>query len=88
MFNPWGSNSSGWAALPGKTSKILGQFWANAAFIAQNFDGRARHRGDANGDAVDRAVEELSELAGLGGDSTRRGRFTPAGIGSPAAWWA
>ena len=45
VFNPWGTNSSGWA--PGYTGTIYGLFTANAAFISQNFDrAELRHRGD------------------------------------------
>jgi hypothetical protein len=35
LFNPWGTDSSGWC--PGETNKIYGLVWVNAAFISQNF---------------------------------------------------
>ncbi len=73
MFNPWGSNSLGWAAPPGKTSKILGQFWANAGFIELNFDQQSIGTGAMSGDAFDRAIDELTELSALGGDSDPMG---------------
>jgi Ricin-type beta-trefoil lectin domain-like/Calpain family cysteine protease len=35
LFNPWGTDSSGWC--PGESHKIYGRFWVNASFISQNF---------------------------------------------------
>jgi Ricin-type beta-trefoil lectin domain-like/Calpain family cysteine protease len=35
LFNPWGTDSSGWC--PGESHKIYGRFWVNAEFITQNF---------------------------------------------------
>jgi hypothetical protein len=35
VFNPWGTDSSGWA--PGYSGTVYGLFTANAAFISQNF---------------------------------------------------
>ena len=37
VFNPWGTDSSGWA--PGYSGTNYGLFTANAAFISQNFAG-------------------------------------------------
>ena len=92
MFNPWGSNSLGWAAPPGKTSKILGQFWANAGFIELNFDQQSIGTGAMSGDAFDRAIDELTELSALGGDSdpmgmihSTRHRLTGSVVGAKTA---
>jgi hypothetical protein len=35
IYNPWGTDASGWA--PGHSKVIYGLFTANAAFVAQNF---------------------------------------------------
>ena len=35
LFNPWGTDASGWC--PGESNKIYGLFWENAGFISQNF---------------------------------------------------
>ena len=35
LFNPWGTDSSGWC--PGESSKIYGLRWVSSAFISQNF---------------------------------------------------
>jgi hypothetical protein len=67
VFNPWGTQANGWA--PGETGKIFGLFTANAAFISQNFAGQTIDVGAMNGDAIDRAVDELTELAAFGGVS-------------------
>jgi hypothetical protein len=36
IFNPWGTDSSGWA--PGNANTKYGLFWANAPFVSQNFN--------------------------------------------------
>jgi Calpain family cysteine protease/Tectonin domain len=46
VFNPWGTQSNGWA--PGETNKIYGLFIANAAFISQNFDQQSFGTGTTN----------------------------------------
>ncbi len=92
VFNPWGSNSLGWAAAPGNTSKILGRFQASAAFIEQNFTTQAIGTGTSDGDAIDAAIDELTELSALGGDfgssgmvhSTRH-RLTGSVVGAKTA---
>jgi hypothetical protein len=38
VYNPWGTNSSGWALGTYNGHAVYGLFNANAAFIAQNFD--------------------------------------------------
>jgi hypothetical protein len=35
VFNPWGTNSNGW--VNGTVNGTYGLFWANAAFLSQNF---------------------------------------------------
>jgi hypothetical protein len=71
VFNPWGTQANGW--VPGYTGSILGLFTANAAFISQNFTGQTIGVGAMNGDAIDKAVGELSELAAFGGVSDPSG---------------
>ena len=77
LFNPWGTNSAGWAASPGQTSTIKGLFTANATFISQNFDQQSIDTGASDGNAVDRAVEELTELAALGNLNDPSGLIRP-----------
>ena len=38
VYNPWGTNSSGWALGTYNGQQVYGLFTANAAFIAQDFD--------------------------------------------------
>jgi hypothetical protein len=37
VYNPWGTNSSGWALLTNHGQQVWGLFNANAAFLTQNF---------------------------------------------------
>ena len=46
VFNPWGTDSSGWA--PGHSGTIYGLFTANATFISQNFVGQSVGTGAIN----------------------------------------
>jgi hypothetical protein len=39
VFNPWGTDASGW--VPGYSNQIYGLFTANAAFISQHFVGQS-----------------------------------------------
>jgi hypothetical protein len=70
VFNPWGTNSSGY--VPGYP-QYYGLFPANAAFISQNFTGQTIGVEAMNGDAIDRAFDELTELAPFGGVSDPSG---------------
>jgi len=47
VFNPWGTDSSGWA--PGQTNKIYGLFFASAGFLSQNFAAQTFGTGTAAG---------------------------------------
>jgi hypothetical protein len=38
VYNPWGTNSSGWAFYTYNGQPVYGLFTVNAAFISQNFD--------------------------------------------------
>jgi hypothetical protein len=72
-FNPWGTQANGWA--PGETGKIYGLFTANAAFISQNFAGQTIGVGAMDVNAIDGAVEELTDLATLSNDADPSGTF-------------
>jgi hypothetical protein len=76
LFNPWGTQANGW--VPGMTGKVLGLFWVNAQFISQNFAGQTIGAGTASGDAIDRSIDELTDLATLGGDSDSSGMIVSA----------
>src|SRR5262249_16875617 len=47
VFNPWGTDSSGWA--PGYSGKVYGLFWADANFLSANFSGQSVGSGAAPG---------------------------------------
>ena len=65
VFNPWGTDSSGYA--PG-SGTIWGLFTANAAFISQNFTTQSLGTGAINGSDVDEPVDALTGSAtGTGG---------------------
>jgi hypothetical protein len=73
VFNPWGTDSSSatpstpaWAPNTGNT--IYGLFWASPSFITQNFTSQTFGTGAMDVNDIDRAVDELTELAALGGD--------------------
>jgi hypothetical protein len=69
VFNPWGTQSNGWA--PGETDKIYGLFASNAAFISQNFDESAT--------LVDGyASSGTATVHGNGSSSTATGYTRPA----------
>jgi Calpain family cysteine protease len=48
IYNPWGTDSSGWA--PGYSNTVYGLFWANAAFVSQNFATQSVGAGAAPGE--------------------------------------
>lgn len=37
VYNPWGSDSAGWAPANYHGHRVYGLFWANSTFISQNF---------------------------------------------------
>lgn len=76
VFNPWGTDSSGWA--PGHSGQIYGLFNANATFITQNFSGQSLGVGAMHVDDVARAIEELTELAARGEHSDPSGMIRSA----------
>jgi hypothetical protein len=80
LFNPWGTNSSGWA--PGESNKIFGLFTTNAAFISQNFVGQSLGAGTINVNNVTEPLNELADLAALADCDIPSGtiHFTPHGL--------
>jgi hypothetical protein len=65
VFNPWGSNSLWWPASPGVTGTKYGLFWANAAFISQNFSSQNISTGAINTDDLAEPANEIVELLTL-----------------------
>jgi Calpain family cysteine protease/Tectonin domain len=65
VFNPWGSNSLGWASSPGVTGTKYGLFTANAAFISQNFSSQSIGTGAINTDDPSGAANAIIELVTL-----------------------
>jgi hypothetical protein len=64
VFNPWGTDSSGWA--PCCSGTTYGLFIANAAFISQNFNTQSIGTGTINVNDVTGPVNELTVSAALG----------------------
>jgi hypothetical protein len=64
VFNPWGTDSSGWA--PGYSGTIYGLFTADAAFISQNFTTQSLGTGAINVNDLAAPADELAGLATLG----------------------
>jgi hypothetical protein len=67
IYNPWGTDSSGWA--PGHSGTKYGLFWANAAALSQNFAKQSVGAGAAPGgpEAPDNtAAGPGTVFAGLG----------------------
>ena len=64
LFNPWGTDSSGWA--PGYDNEVYGLFWESAAFISQNFKGQTFGAGETKVNNVTEPVNAVTELATLG----------------------
>jgi hypothetical protein len=63
VFNPWGTDSSGWA--PGHSGTVYGLFTANAAFLSQNFATQSFGVGAAPGGREGRHARSSQELADL-----------------------
>jgi hypothetical protein len=79
VFNPWGTDGSGYSSVtgglynsysmgdgwaPGNSGKVYGLFWANAAFLSQNFDSQSVG-GAAPGEQMDRHARGSHELTDL-----------------------
>ena len=82
-FNPWGTDSSGWA--PGQSNKIYGLFTANAAFLSQNFTTQSLGTGAINVNDVVAPANEVTESATLGDGYATSGtinitRYRPGGV--------
>ena len=82
VFNPWGTDSSGWA--PGYSNQKYGRFYANATFISQNFVGQSVGTGAINVNNVTEPVNELTGSAALGDGYAPSGtinstRYSPSG---------
>jgi hypothetical protein len=60
VFNPWGTASNGW--VNGTVNGTYGLFWANAAFIAQNFATESFGNGAAPGIGAGRHAERLQQV--------------------------
>ncbi len=90
FMNPWGSNSSGWAGprsrrdqpgllassgRTGSSSRKTSRAWVPAPGRQMPTPSTGR---STSSPSCPRSAAT----------PTRRGRFTPPGIGSPAAWWA
>jgi hypothetical protein len=71
VFNPWGTDSNGWA--PGCTNKTYGLFNANGAFLSQNFVTQA----------IGAGAENL--LGSLNGSALLASGFASAGLTTGAA---
>jgi hypothetical protein len=59
VFNPWGTQASGWA--PGDTNTIYGLFTANAAFLSQNFAGQSFGTGAIDAEIINEPIDPLTQ---------------------------
>jgi hypothetical protein len=64
-YNPWGTDSSGWAPYQENGHQVYGLFWASATYLTQNFSNQSFGTGamrEANSAAsnVDRALASAS----------------------------
>jgi hypothetical protein len=64
MYNPWGTNSSGWALGTYNGHQVYGLFTANAAFLSQNFTEQSVGVGAEDG--TDSTFRTVSPLPGRG----------------------
>ncbi len=69
IFNPWGTNSLGWAAPPGIVGTKYGRAWVSGSFISQNFDQQSIGTGTADGNSIGLTLDGLIELATLSNHS-------------------
>jgi hypothetical protein len=66
VFNPWGIDASGWA--PGLDNQTYGVFWANGAFLQQNFSGMSSTVGATPERVVTPSIEAPTVSVALAGD--------------------
>jgi hypothetical protein len=78
IFNPWGTNSLGWAAPTGFVGTKFGLTWVNASFISQNFSEQSVGTGSAEKNGSGGTLEELTELAALSSSSGPAGTIHSA----------
>jgi hypothetical protein len=50
IYNPWGTNSSGWSPYTDQGRQVYGLAWVSATFLSQNFASQAIGLGDDGGD--------------------------------------
>ncbi len=85
VFNPWGTNSSGWAPSTYNGNPVYGLFTASAAFISQNYDEQSLGTGAINVNSVTEPVNGLTGSATGNGGYARTGtinltRHSPGGV--------
>ena len=66
VFNPWGIDASNWA--PGLDNQTYGVFWANGAFLQQNFSGLSSTVGATPERVVTPSIEAPTVSVALAGD--------------------
>jgi hypothetical protein len=69
VFNPWGTQSKGYAPGTYNGKPAYGLFTADAAFMMQNFTGQSIGTGSMNVDHIDGAIETLTELNAFSNNS-------------------
>ena len=64
VYNPWGTDSSGWALGTFNGHQVYGLFSANATFLSQNFAGQSIGAGAVAGGetGTDRGVQSATDL--------------------------
>jgi len=82
VFNPWGTDSSGW--VPGYCNQIYGLFWAGAGFLSQNFTGQSFGTGTAAGlDDHGNCSQEGAGSANSGSAISASTRLSAGVVGNP-----
>jgi hypothetical protein len=84
VYNPWGTNSSGWALGTFNGRQVYGLFNANAAFISQNSAGQEIGAGAANdkdGKVTPQAADALFALFEF--ELRPKHQAAQYGVGSP-----
>ncbi len=65
VYNPWGTNASGWALGTYQGHQVYGLFTASAGFLSQNFSGQSIGTGESvrtPSKVIDAAIEAMSSV--------------------------
>jgi hypothetical protein len=66
VYNPWGTNSAGWALGTFNGHEVYGLFWASASFLSQNFAGQSIGMGAVDPAGLDTVLQPLHPVVDVG----------------------